>query len=98
METKLTNLPIKGEIIAIRLNDAEAKYELHGHVKLFGAYHHVKFIRVKEGDIVEPLDDCPDHTREIFEDIQRLNEGACHRCTLPGIEGQWVMVIYPFAD
>ena len=74
-----------------------------GTVRLFGANHHVRFVRVRGTpdagpDLIEPLPGAPDGVKALFAEYQKFNPGAWSTCTLPGYEGRWVMVLYPFAD
>ena len=70
----------------------------YGHVKIFGAYHHIRLIRVKDGEIVEPPDEANETVKEWFDDMQKMYDGAYHTVTVPGLPGCYVLVIFPFAE
>ena len=80
-----------------QLYDEANGHLYRGHVKIFNASHHIQLIRVQEGDDVAPFPDAPQEVHDAFRDMQSINEGAYDRATVPGLEGQFVVLIYPFA-
>lgn len=61
--------------------------------------HHVYFIAVREveeGGLTLQLAVCDPYDR--LNDVRRLNEGTLMTVRLPGYEGDYVMVLFPFAD
>jgi hypothetical protein len=84
----------------LNLTALESRYDGHalvGFANLFGANHHVRMIRVQEGDDVCPFTDAPEVIHDWFEDAQKMWEGAYERFSVPGFEGKFVMFIFPFA-
>jgi hypothetical protein len=74
-------------------------YAYHGHITLFGQYHHIRCIRMKdEGEMIEPDDKAPQDVKEWFHDGQKLYDGAYTPVTLPDVKGRYVVFIFPFAD
>lgn len=80
-------------------------YLLNGQVMLLGGWHHVRLFRVndKPADekaewLVQPPDAAPAEVKEMFEDAQKMWDGAYHTIQIPGLPGLYVMLIFPFAD
>lgn len=70
---------------------------VHGNIELFGAWHHVRLIRVREDEMVQPFDGVDPQVKEWFDDMQKFWDGAYERCTVPGLPGKYVMFIFPCA-
>lgn len=102
---KLPNLVLRGRIESLSDVHDSGGYLLNGHVQFFGAYHHVRFFRVNDRPadekaewLVQPPDDAPAVVKELFEDAQKMWDGAYSTMSIPGLPGLWVMLIFPFAD
>lgn len=77
---------------------------LAGVCSILGVEHHAKFVRVHEvheederesGTFQEPISD----VYGLYDEIRRINDGGRFATVkLPGFEGEYVMVIYPFCD
>lgn len=80
------------------LSDTHNGQCYQGTVRFFGVYHHVRLIRVKDGNIIEPEDDAAELVKACFADMQRLYDGAYHVVTVPGLPGRYALCIFPFAD
>lgn len=82
------------------ITNIEAEHEghiLNGMLTLLGAPHHVTFIRVKEGDNIEPCDEAHPDVKSRFDDMQQFFEGAYETVELPGMSGRYVMFAFPYA-
>jgi len=62
--------------------------------------HHVYFIEVKEAEVDEEGSEqvAVKDPYDRLGDVQRLNEGRLLTVKVPGYEGDYAMVIFPFAD
>ena len=86
--------------------DGEEGEVYHGRIYLFGVPHHVKLIKVEEVAECDPPSDCEpgsfqepvDDPCDFYNDVQRLNEGRLQTVHVPGLEGEYVMIIYPYAE
>lgn len=67
---------------------------LNGACQIAGADFHAKFIRVHDVDGVQEAVNDP---HGFFEDVWKLNCDALQTVNVPGFDGDWVLVIYPFA-
>lgn len=67
-----------------------------GTLRVLGVPHHATFLRVKEGDAVEPLDDAPPEVAAQFDTLQRLYEGDYMRLRLPSVPGLFVLYVTPY--
>ena len=67
---------------------------------VLGVPHHVYFIEVEgvgeDGEATEQIAVSDPYDR--LGDVQRLNEGRLMTVTVPDHDGEYVMVIFPFAD
>jgi hypothetical protein len=69
-----------------------------GRVELFGAMFHVDLIRVVEdadGDQDVPKD-AGKVVHEIWDDMQEFYPAAYYTVAVPGLDGRFVMFVYPF--
>lgn len=79
------------------LTREEDGHMYHGSTTFLGADFHVYFFLMKEGDIVEPHETASDLVWDYWEDLSGFNDGAMQTVMIPGVEGRYVMVIFPFA-
>lgn len=69
-----------------------------GSLKALGVWHHACFIKVKDGDLREPLDDAPQDVKDRFADMQAFYEAAYATVELPGVIGRFVMFVFPYDE
>jgi hypothetical protein len=71
-------------------------------VNILGADHHVEFIRVEEDDLgcqqVWEPEDGENNNASRFDSIQEHHSGYYQTFKLPGQEGDWICIIFPFAN
>lgn len=82
-----------GPLLDLGWMDKEVEDTLKGTVILFGAYHHVTFVRVTTDDGVQV------GTRDPYarlDDILTGAEGAGTTVEIPGFEGEWVVGLDPY--
>ena len=85
-----------GEVTNLTAIGSEEPDNYLGRVTVLGVEHHVQLIAVREGEDV-----CQEAVSDPYDrlvDVYRLNDGLLHTIRVPGLPGEYVMVIYPFGD
>lgn len=92
------NLTIKGVAFEGVYQDPETPGYAHGACQIAGCDFHALFVRVKakahrtHGQMA--VNDPWNH----YETLEKLNPGPYQTLDIPGFDGEWVMVLYPFAS
>src|SRR5438876_6237310 len=90
-----------GQLVLRRLTDLRPEEAcLKGVIEILGVLHHVYLIEVHEVEVdggatsQEAVNDPHDR----LGDVQRFNDNRLLTVQVPGFEGRYVMVIFPFAE
>jgi hypothetical protein len=68
---------------------------LQGTATFLGVNHHVVLVQVCECGGMQVAVNDPDH---YLSDVLRLNDGVLQTVRIPGLDGEFIMVVYPYAE
>ena len=82
-----------GNVFHLRV--LEGQSVLKGSTTILGVNHHVVFVEVQDNDGEQVAVNDPDN---YLDDILRLNDGILETVRIPGMAGEFAVVVYPYAD
>jgi len=95
--TAIPDMPLAGILTDLTQCSNCGHYWL-GRTELFGATFHVDLIRVVEDEhgVQDVPEDADEVVHEIWDDMQAFYDAAYHTVSVPGLDGRFVMFVYPF--
>jgi len=104
MNTKpsVKNKTMTTEITDLRPDypDTPGDYSYSGVIELYGIIHHAQLIRlvIDSCGLQGPPDDAPVEVHSNFDALQHFYEGRYKTVTVPGLAGEYCLIVYPFGD
>jgi hypothetical protein len=90
-----------GQLVFQRLTDLRPEEAcLKGVIEILGVPHHVYLIEVQEVDVAggAACQEAVNDPHDRLGDVQRFNDNRLLTVQVRGFEGNYVMVIFPFAE
>jgi hypothetical protein len=96
----MTKATIQLQLVASELEDISAAQDgsiFLGHVVIHGAHHHLELFRVAYDAHGEQYAAVPERA-EVYDDLQRLYSGGYVTFAIPGLHGEYIAYLHPFAS